>query len=784
MALAPSYDLPLRPAAHEHRRVIAAVFAATALAATPASAEPSAFLAQVQPAAFELLPRRTFAMVRVPSGDAPAGVTLIAPGIGVIDGEPAKLRAFALAHPTFGLELHPPLRPKLDVALPFIGCNAKGGARDLDGRGTFVGIVDTGIDIQHQGFRNADGTTRIAWFLDFSREPRPDNALDQQYRARVFTRDELNALLAGGVGERPGDPDGHGTHVAGIAASSGGTGKKYFGVAPGADVIAVRAMNEQGAVEEATAVLGAKFVFDRAAEAGRPAVVNLSLGTQFGAHDGTSTFEQGLSGLARGSGRAVVVAASNEGHLPIHTSVRVSPGDPYRIPIFLPGSNGDGAKYTDAQVFVWINARDRGDLRVSLRRDGKPWIEPVERGKSLQTTPMDNVKLFVGNEDRKLLESESTGGAIVILTGPLPVGVYELELEGDTATELWLQGARQAVDGPGMPLFARGGQIEGTIGVPASTLGVISVGSVSARTSFANRAGDILVIEGAVPGTRSYFSSAGPSAIGAMRPDFLAPGHYVASTLARSALLAAPRGTFGDTEIINSEYAVLAGTSMSSPFAAGAIALLFQRDPTLTQEDVRALLQAGARPLEDDPAGGGSPRDYAVGAGIMDVEGALVALDRRTGTPPATSLFLRLGSSYLAADGGLAVTGLAIARDDTGRPADVQGGLGLMLGNATIATPFEHPAIGLYRFSIRARPGHAGEDATIALRGSLSLTRTLPIGGDRWDARDGVRAGGGCSMSAGETSPAVFALVLLTFLRRSRARTRGPARPSRRGGTA
>jgi hypothetical protein len=222
---------------------------------------------------------------------------------------------------------------------------------------------------------------------------------------------------------------------------------------------------------------------------------------------------------------------------------------------------------------------------------------------------------------------------------------------------------------------------------------------------------------------------------------------------------------------------------MSAPFGTGAIALLFQRDASLTQEDVRALLQAGARRLADDPLEGGGPRDYAMGAGIMDLEGALVALDRRTSTARATNLFLRLGSSYLAADGKLPVTGVVIARDADGRPADVEGGLGLLLANARLDAPFEHPAPGMYRFAIKALPGRAGELATIALRGQLSLTRTLPIGADRWDARDGVKAGGGCSMTAGETSPAALALVALMFLRRSRARSRVPATGVRRDGT-
>src|SRR5206468_9694096 len=135
----------------------------------------------------------------------------------------------------------------------------------------------------------------------------------------------------------PGDDEGHGTHVAGIAAGNGGPAKKFVGLAPAADLIIVRAADAEGNVDENKAITGVQFVFDRAKADGRPAAVNMSLGTQFGAHDGSSHFEQSLVALAQGPGRAISVAASNEGAFPIHTSLRVSKGAHFSIPVTLPG---------------------------------------------------------------------------------------------------------------------------------------------------------------------------------------------------------------------------------------------------------------------------------------------------------------------------------------------------------------------------------------------------------------------------------------------------------------
>lgn len=736
-------------------------------------AEPNAFLARTL-RDLPLKPR--FTMV---SGPPPGGARVIAPGISVIEGDPIAL---AWAHPELDVEVHPPLQLKLDVSLPFIGATVPR-AEGLDGKGTYIGIVDTGADITHRTFRNADGTSRIAWFLDMSGTPRPGNADDKKYGGRIWSKSELDAILTGTVVENgPGDNDGHGTHVAAIAAGNGGPAKQFVGVAPGAELVIVRAIGRDGGIEEGAAILGTQFVFDRAAEVSKPAVVNLSLGTQYGAHDGTSTFERGLVALT-GKGRSIVVAASNEGAFPIHTSVRVTPGVPYRIPIRLRGADGNGAKYTGGQVYIWINARDRGALKVSVRdRDGDYWLEGVEKGHAFAREVGPKLKVTISNEILDTLDSRETSGATVWLTGgELPVGDFELELEGDTATEIWLQGNGQAIDGPGMPLFVRGGQIEGTIGVPASAAGLISIGSVSTRTSYTNGAGKSVPVESSVIGERSYFSSSGPAANGALRPDVLAPGHFVISAMARSAFLAVPDGQFGSDQIINTDFAALAGTSMSSPFGAGAIALLFQRDPSLTHEDARALLQAGARPLADDPREGGSVRDYAKGAGILDIEGALLAHARKGAPPRASSLFLRLGASYLAADGGLPLHALVLARDAAGRPADAE--FTVACPGATV-TPVDHPAVGLYRFALRAQPGLGGRDATIKLTGALSLTRTVPIAADRWDARDGIRSGGGCSTAGHQSSPALFAIAILTIPGILRARSRARARAARRDGTA
>jgi subtilisin len=73
-------------------------------------------------------------------------------------------------------------------------------------------------------------------------------------------------------------------------------------------------------------------------------------------------------------------------------------------------------------------------------------------------------------------------------------------------------------------------------------------------------------------------------------------------------------------------YALKTGTSMAAPHVTGSVALVLQRKPSYSPEQVRSLLRETALPLIEDPSTGTPYPDDEQGAGLIDVVGVLEAL--------------------------------------------------------------------------------------------------------------------------------------------------------------
>ncbi|MBA2379668.1 MAG: S8 family serine peptidase, partial [Blastocatellia bacterium] len=116
------------------------------------------------------------------------------------------------------------------------------------GAGIGIAIVDSGIDLAHNGFRKADGSSRITASVDFT-----SNGTADRY--------------------------GHGTHVAGLAAGSlDKNNGAYRGVAPEANLVSVKVLDDEGFGQTAWLLNGLDWILQNR-EQQNIRIVNLSLGT-------------------------------------------------------------------------------------------------------------------------------------------------------------------------------------------------------------------------------------------------------------------------------------------------------------------------------------------------------------------------------------------------------------------------------------------------------------------------------------------------------------------------
>ena len=123
---------------------------------------------------------------------------------------------------------------------------------------------------------------------------------------------------------------------------------------------------------------GTQFLFDRADFMQKPIAVNLSIGSDFGPHDGTMAWEETIASFVGPDkpGHAIVAAAGNSGSIvdsPVHQSARVSSGTTMRVPIATAGA-ANGA------LEVWIAIRPGASISGRLRRTIGQLIAPVGDG--------------------------------------------------------------------------------------------------------------------------------------------------------------------------------------------------------------------------------------------------------------------------------------------------------------------------------------------------------------------------------------------------------------------
>ncbi|MDO4200123.1 MAG: S8 family peptidase, partial [Clostridia bacterium] len=356
---------------------------------------------------------------------------------------------------------------------------------------------------------------------------------------------------------------GHGTAVAGIAAGNGrASDGENMGVAPKSSLIIVK-LGEKGypSFARTTELMRAvKYSLDKALEFGLPLVINISYGTNDGAHNGQSLFELYINSMAEKWKTSIVVAAGNEGSAGHHYSGRISTGEVQDVEFFYSGKNNSFF------LTMWKNFADDFSVEIILpsgRSTGE--VSYIDRVRNFRT---GGTRIIVSYGQPKFYTTfQEIFFQIDPLEGELLVGIYKVRIRARKIVEGSYDIYLPTVEEVGADTSFVNASIDATITIPATAQNVITVGGYDS-----------------LRGIISDFSGRGYTlSVVYTKPDLVAPAVDI---LAPS---------------MGGGYSLFSGTSMAAPFVSGSAALLMQwgivqgRDPFLYGERLKAYLKKGAR---------------------------------------------------------------------------------------------------------------------------------------------------------------------------------------------
>jgi subtilisin family serine protease len=485
----------------------------------------------------------------------------------------------------------------------------------LNGTDVVVGIIDFGCDFAHKNFLQPSGATRLLYLWDQSDPPssNPSGAThpDDFPYGREFDSAKIDEALQatddpyGHLGYTP-PIAAHGTHVMDIAAGNGqepnliggieglvNNPLSHPGVAPNAFLIFVHLKSDENEfLGNSRHLLEAvAYIFAKAEQLGLPAVVNLSLSTSGGPHDGTTLVEQGFEALLKEPGRAIVAAAGNAFAKEAHASGTIAGGGTQVIQWY---TDSRAAKN---EMEVWYPGTSE-KLKVTLKPPVEEVLEAVALG---EVKDLYDGEMRYGRVSHRKDDPNNHDNQIDIRVPHLEetAAPWEIELSNEGTDSVpfhaWIE-----QDDRGTARFGDPTETACTLGAICCSENTLTVGAFDTS-------------ERAYLAPPYEATSAGPTRpIGAeksgrMKPDLSAPGNNIVAARAHG----------GTT--------VMSGTSMAAAHITGVVALLFElarragKGP-LPVATTRQILLDVAKQVSQFP----EPGDSRLGVGRIDGAKTLV----------------------------------------------------------------------------------------------------------------------------------------------------------------
>ncbi|KAJ1930663.1 hypothetical protein IWQ60_000060 [Tieghemiomyces parasiticus] len=442
------------------------------------------------------------------------------------------LRLTSLSHDGAGGDKATPLPPLKMLAHDYTGVGRLRSEKKLTGKGVKIGIIDSGLDYKHRAFGGCFKTAgcRITHGYD-------------------FVGDQFDGHNTPVPDDDPMDTcNGHGTHVAGIAAGNDGV---FQGVAPDATLGIYRVMGCNG-LASTTVILEA---MERAFADGMD-ILSISLGTP----SGWSEYpESRMVSALYGFGKYVVTGVGNDGADTLWAvSSPASGAESIAVgAVDLPNFYSQSLNVTVGKTVTVVKRSGQQRDLAPLKLVNVPFVRAVATsgGDDYACGPINAAKgaVVLAQRGNCALQDKAVNA---LNAGAAALAIYNNE-SGDSGLVFY----DQAINLPSFSIL----KVDGEALIAQLAKGSATA-SVDTRVStFSN---------GKDGPTRAWYSSWGPSVNGDVKPDLLAPGTNIYSTLPTN----------------QGEYGLQSGTSMATPYVSGTVALLIESKRAASVDSLYNLL--------------------------------------------------------------------------------------------------------------------------------------------------------------------------------------------------
>lgn len=425
---------------------------------------------------------------------------------------------------------------------------------ELNGEGVIIGIIDSGIDYKHEDFKSKDGTTRIKYIWDLSVKNQNAIGLENVKKGIIYSENEINTAIKEGIGLNHFDYIGHGTAVAGVCAGN------TTGIAPKSDLIIVK-VNERifdNFAKNTDIMRAIKFIIDTAISLNKPVVLNISFGTNDGAHDGSSLFEVYIDEMCETYKNNIVIAVGNEGISGHHCFEKIKQDENTRIEF------QTSQTLKNFNMSIWKSFVDEIEIELISSDGDKTGILVEKSGVYSFNLGKFKITVIFVNPTPYSVDQEIFIN-FEALSELIQNEIWFLNIFGKKIVQgeinIWLPVVEQS----GSETFFFNANEDTTLTIPSTSSKCISVGGYNQITD-----------------SFSSFSGRGFDRKGLIKPDIVAPCVDITTTK------------------VGGGYGNYTGTSFAAPFVTGSIALMMQwgianeNDIFLYGERVKALLHRGA----------------------------------------------------------------------------------------------------------------------------------------------------------------------------------------------